>query len=201
VLAATVATAGPGGYVAVEADTPVAGGRNVTLTFAAEAASTRAGIASLRVRLPEGITGSDVSWVSGPVGWQLARTSNGYQVVGPALPVGKDATYAIKVATLPNTSLVHFPTIETFSDGHEDAWVEIGVDPSIEPEMPAQALTLTGAPASARSDMSALASTNPAAQSSSKDSHTAVYIGVGVAALLVLLAAGNLLVWRRARTQ
>jgi Domain of unkown function (DUF1775) len=63
----------------------------------------------------------------------------------PGATVGKDAAYAVKIARLPNAAVLRFPTIETYSDGHQDAWIEVGVDPNVEPQLPAPALKLTGA--------------------------------------------------------
>ena len=37
-----------------------------------------------------------------------------------------------------------FKTIHTYSDGHQDFWIETSEDPSANLEMPAPTLTLTG---------------------------------------------------------
>jgi len=107
--------------VVVSADKPRAGATDVTLSFLAEAKSSVAGIAFLRVVLPAGISSNDVTLVSAPQGWNLSATADGYNVGGPALDVGEDARYQVNVERLPlNATRLPFQTLQTYSDGRSE---------------------------------------------------------------------------------
>ncbi|HEY0700256.1 MAG TPA: DUF1775 domain-containing protein, partial [Micromonospora sp.] len=140
------ALAGPASaHVEVSADKARAGATDVTLSFAAESESTRAGIVSLRVVLPAGIAPADVTWVSGPSGWTLKPGTDGYTVTGPALKPGADAKYRVKVAALPGDARsLAFKTLQTYSDGRVDRWIEIPTGGS-KPDNPAPVLALAPA--------------------------------------------------------
>ncbi|TPQ19135.1 DUF1775 domain-containing protein [Streptomyces sporangiiformans] len=126
VLAAAVATAGPAAaHAEVEADGARALAQNVALTFSAESESDSAGISKLEVILPEGITPSDITYKEGPKGWKLAPTSRGYTVSGQKLPVGEDAEYVVTVRQLPDAKSLAFKTLQTYSDGKVDRWIEL----------------------------------------------------------------------------
>jgi uncharacterized protein YcnI len=147
-LAAGTGTAAA--HVEVDAPGAVAGTGPVTITFTAESESS-AGITAMRTQLPAGITPTDVSLATGPAGWALTPTADGFEVAGPALPSGEDAEYAVAVARLPAgvTELV-FPTVQRYADGSEDAWIERAVSGAPEPERPAPVLAVApGAPAPA----------------------------------------------------
>lgn len=119
-LATTVgiASAPAAARVLVSADKPRAGATNVTLSFRADARSTVAGIAFLRVTLPGAIAPGDVSLSAAPRSWNLSRTSDGYNIGGPALDVGEDAIYQVNVERLPSTvRQLPFDTLQTYSDG------------------------------------------------------------------------------------
>ncbi|MDI2127243.1 DUF1775 domain-containing protein [Yinghuangia seranimata] len=97
---------------------------DVTLTFGAEAESTSTGIVALRVELPQGIAPSDVTYLTGPEGWALAPSTGGYTVGGPALKVGTDASYQVKVRQLPDASSLTFKTLQAYADGRVDRWID-----------------------------------------------------------------------------
>jgi uncharacterized protein YcnI len=165
-----VLAAPAGAHVAVSADNPQAGARDVTLTFVGEAESDSAGIVSERVVLPDGITAADVSLVEAPPGWELTADSDpeGFTVAGPALPVGADATFQVMVAQLPtDATTLAFRTVETYSDGTVARWIEIAQDGD-EPEFPAPTLTLSPAetPASPSLPAATLSPTPPTATAS-----------------------------------
>lgn len=110
-IATSLAWAGPAAaHVEVSADNPQAGASDVTLTFVAESESNTEGIVSLAVVLPEGIAPEDVSWVSGPDGWELTTgevaDQPGYTAAGPQVPAGADAEYQVQIATLPDRKSV-----------------------------------------------------------------------------------------------
>jgi len=124
-----------------------AGTGPVTLRFHAESESSSAGITGVRTRLPEGIAPEDVALADGPEGWELTPTADGFELSGPGLPAGEDAEYSLTVELLPtNPTELVFPTIQVYSDGTEDAWIEPITDDVPEPEKPAPVLTVTPAP-------------------------------------------------------
>lgn len=206
-----VALASPAAaHVEVSADTSQAGAPNVTLTFVGEAESDSAGIASERVVLPAGIKPQDVTLVKAPAGWKLTANPDGFTVAGRALPVGKDATFAVKVAQLPaDATKLAFKTVETYGDGKIVRWIEIPQEGAEEPDNPAPMLTVraaatppaaeptTPAPTTAAPALSAAPTTAQAAPSSNADDATRWPLWVGGVALAVV--AGAVLILRRRR--
>lgn len=156
-LAAGTGTAAA--HVHVDAPGAVAGTGPVTLEFSA-ASEAAAGITAMRTRLPAGIAPADVSLASGPAGWTLTPTAQGFEVGGPALPSGADAEYAVTVASLPaGVTELAFPTVQVYADGTEDAWIEQEVPGGPEPELPAPVLAV--APGAAAPSTSAPAPATP----------------------------------------
>lgn len=203
-LTATAALA----HVEVESDNARALGTDVTVTFTAEAESSTAGLANFRVVLPEGISPGDVTLADAPAGWTFAATTDGYTVGGPALAVGQDAVYKVTISRLPNTDELVFKTLETYSDGHVDRWIELPQNGS-EPAHPAPVLKLTPASPGATPPASstAVTSTGPtgsvtAVASTAGDgdgSSPAVPIAVGVGVAVGVLAVAGARWWRRGR--
>ncbi|MES5820498.1 DUF1775 domain-containing protein [Streptomyces sp. RG80] len=113
-------------HVEVEADKAQALAEDVQLTFTAESESATAGITQLRVILPKGIAPSDVTYKEGPEGWKFATTDDGYTVKGPALKTGGDAEHSVVVRQLPDAKELAFKTLQTYSDGEVDRWIELG---------------------------------------------------------------------------
>lgn len=127
-LAVTVALAGPAAaHADVEAEGARALAQNVELTFSAESESSSAGITKLEVILPEGITPADITYKegSGPDGWKFAPTERGYTVSGEKLPVGEDVEYVVTVRQLPDVKSLAFKTLQSYSDGKIDRWIEL----------------------------------------------------------------------------
>ncbi|MEV5931912.1 DUF1775 domain-containing protein [Streptomyces sp. NPDC052079] len=125
-LAIAVATAGPAAaHAEVEAEGARALDQNVELTFSAESESASAGISKLEVILPKGIAPQDITYEEGPKGWKFAPTGRGYTVSGPKLAVGEDAEYAVTVRQLPDAKELVFKTLQTYSDGKVDRWIEL----------------------------------------------------------------------------
>lgn len=126
VLATAVATAGPASaHTEVEAEGARALAQDVALTFTAESESGSAGISKLEVILPEGITPSDITYKEGPKGWKFAPTGRGYTVSGTKLAVGEDVEYVVSVRQLPDAKSLAFKTLQTYSDGKVDRWIEL----------------------------------------------------------------------------
>jgi hypothetical protein len=139
--------AGPASaHVRVEADRAEAGATDVTLTFTAGAESKTSGIASLRTTLPEGIAPDDVSLVSGPKGWKLKATDDGFIVSGIALPQGEDATYAVKFAKLPaDAKRLALKTVERYGNGDVERWDDTSKSVAKEEENAAPVIELRAA--------------------------------------------------------
>jgi hypothetical protein len=132
-------------HVEVEAE-PAVGGAAAVVTFSAEAESPSSGIKSVQIILPAGIAPSDVSLKSGPPGWTLTPTADGYTVAGPALPRGRDAEHAITVKALPNQPQVVFKALVTYANNSVDRWIEEPSTANPNPDQPAPILKLTPGP-------------------------------------------------------
>lgn len=148
-LGLVLAGAGPvSAHVEASAPGAQAGSGPVTVAFDAEAESTTAGIAGVKGQLPPGILPEQVSLASGPAGWALVPTPDGYEVGGPAIAPGEDLAFGITIERLPlDATELPFKTLLRYSDGREDAWIELPTEAVPEPENPAP--TITVAPAAA----------------------------------------------------
>ncbi|MCF6745000.1 DUF1775 domain-containing protein [Blastococcus sp. KM273128] len=134
-------------HVEAAAEGAQAGTGPVTVSFLAEAESTTAGIVGVKAQLPAGIPPASVSLASGPPGWVLTATPDGYEVSGPDIGPGVDLKYGITIAMLPrDTTELPFKTLLRYSDGREDAWIELPTDANPDPEQPAPAITVAPAP-------------------------------------------------------
>lgn len=123
---AVLLTAGPAAaHVEVESEKARALAENVEIRFEAESESDTAGIAELRVVLPEGIGPEDVVYGEGPAGWKFTASDDGYTVKGPAVKTGENAEYSVVVKQLPDAKELAFKTLQTYSDGHVDRWIEL----------------------------------------------------------------------------
>ncbi len=129
-------------HVEVEADPAEAGSTNAVVTFSAEAESSTAGIASVRVVLPAGIAPADVTLKAAPSGWTLTTNADGYTVGGKALAKGKQAVHSVTVARLPDSTSLVFKTLVNYSDGTVDRWIEEPTTANPNPENPAPVLKL-----------------------------------------------------------
>ncbi|MFD9111333.1 DUF1775 domain-containing protein [Streptomyces bottropensis] len=125
-FAVAVATAGPAAaHAEVEAEGARALDQNVDLTFSAESESASAGITELEVILPKGIVPADLTYKKGPDGWKFTPTARGYTVSGAKLPVGEDVEYVVTVRQLPDAKSLAFKTLQSYSDGNVDRWIEL----------------------------------------------------------------------------
>ncbi|MER5225359.1 DUF1775 domain-containing protein [Streptomyces flaveus] len=130
-FAVAVATAGPAAaHADVEAEGARALDQNVALTFSAESESASAGISKLEVILPKGIAPGDITYKEGPDGWKLTPTDRGYTVSGPKLDVGEDAEHVVTVRQLPDAKSLAFKTVQSYSDGKVDRWIELDEEES-----------------------------------------------------------------------
>jgi hypothetical protein len=135
-------------HVEVSASGPAQAGTGpVTLVFSAESESSSAGIVSIQTQLPVGIAPEDVTLAGGPAGWTLTPTTDGFEVAGPDIGPGVDAEFSVTIARLPADSTeLAFPTLQRYSDGREDAWIEPVTDALPDPEKPAPVLRVAPAP-------------------------------------------------------
>ena len=212
-LGLVLAGAGPvSAHVEASAQGAQAGTGPVTVTFFAEAESTTAGIVSVKTQLHEGVLPEWVSLASGPTGWTLAPTADGYEIGGPDIGPGVDLEFAITIGQLPpDITELPFKTLLRYSDGREDAWIELPSASNPDPQMAAPTIAVAPAPApqettTAPSSSSAAASgatstpapadTDEAAQQSSEDDGS---FGIGLIAVIVLVLAalaGAVWFWR-----
>ena len=137
--------------------------------------------------------------------------------LGTALPAGEDTTYAIRIAQLPAVRSLAFKSIQSYSDGRQDSWIELPAAGGGEPDMPAPVLTLapaaaapttTAAPttappttAPATSAPASTPSTSPAAaaQNTSDDGGNSAILWI-VLAVVVLAMAGGAVWWFQRRS-
>ncbi|MFJ3102365.1 DUF1775 domain-containing protein [Streptomyces sp. NPDC086835] len=124
-VAAVLAAAAPAfAHVEVTAKDARALATDVRLEFMAESESASAGITKLQVFLPDGIKPADVTYADGPKDWKLTREERTFTVSGPAVATGKDAEFAVTIRQLPNTESLVLKTLQTYSDGRIDRWIE-----------------------------------------------------------------------------
>lgn len=213
VAAAVLLTAGPAAaHVEVDADKAQALAENVTLRFNAESESAKAGIAELRVVLPKGMSPADVAYGQGPKGWTFTANEDGYTVKGPAVAVGKNAEYSVTVRQLPDAKELAFKTLQTYSDGSVDRWIELdesggGDEHGHGHGSPAPVLKLkaaapgakpvppspTASPTPSETAPTPSPSKTPSAAAGKKDDNglpAGAWVGIGAAAVVALAAVG-----------
>ena len=206
-LLGAVLLAGPAlAHVQVVPAKAEAGASDVVLHFSAEAESPSAGIKSLRVVLPAGIAPADVRLVSGPAGWRMRATTDGYQLAGAALPTGKDAAWAVTVRKLPDATAAVFKTLVTYANGAVDRWIEVPPAGGPEPANPAPVLILTrpkGAPATTAPAPTSAPTSPPSTQAASAapaaEGGGATWTWVALAVAVVAAAIIGLRLARRSR--
>jgi hypothetical protein len=187
VLGAGVAAA----HVEVSADPPVEGASNAAVTFTAEAESPAAGIASISVALPAGITSADVHLTRAPDGWRLTPTADGYDVAGPAQPTGQEVIYTIVVNRLPDVASLTFKTVVTYANGDADHWIDVPTTAAPNPDHPAPVLRLEpGTPGSSPTSPSPAPSvtSTPAAAPGPPDTSWWMFLVFAAVALAAIAA-------------
>jgi len=118
---------------------------DATVTVNAEAESRTAGISGVRIQLPAGLPPGDFRLVSGPAGWRAGGGQQVLQVRGPGLPVGRDLRLSFRVRQLPATRQLVLKTVQSYTDGRQDSWIEVPAVGGPEPDFPAPVLTLAAA--------------------------------------------------------
>jgi hypothetical protein len=163
------------------------------------------------VVLPEGIAPADVTYGEGPKGWKFTAGDDGYTVEGPALKAGVNAEYSVVVKQLPDAEKPAFKTLQTYSDGRIDRWIELDQDgenpaptlklrpaaPGAKPASPSPAESETAS--SSPTPVETEPSSSPAAEAKEKDDDsglsTGAWVGIGVA--VVVVAGGAVYAVRR----
>ncbi|MGY1764538.1 YcnI family protein [Geodermatophilus sp. SYSU D00779] len=177
-LAAALAGAGAASaHVGVSSTDAAAGGFG-KLTFRVPNESDTASTVALRISIPA--ESAMASLRAQPVpGWTVSTTtsdlatpleSHGEQVTsyvsvvefraadGGGIRPGEFQEFALSGGPFPEADQVSFPTVQTYDDGTESAWIEPTVEGQAEPEHPAPVLTLaeattgTAAPTTAAAD-------------------------------------------------
>lgn len=207
-----LASAGPAGaHVEASAEGAQAGAGPVTVAVLAEAESTTAGIVGAKTQLPANVLPEWVSLASGPAGWTLAATPDGYEVGGPDIGPGVDLEFSVTIGQLPR-DITELPlkTLLRYSDGREDAWIELPTPDNPQPEKPAPIIAV--APAAPEATTTAPSSPAPstpsaenttsaepredAAQSSTEDGSTSTGWIAAIVVLVAAALAGGLWFWR-----
>jgi uncharacterized protein YcnI len=144
--AAVLTAAGPAlAHVEVAAAPARALATDATLTMTAEAESRTAGITGVRIQLPAGLVAADLRLAGGPAGWRLTGSGAVVDVRGPALPVGRSLRLGLRVRQLPAGERLVLKTIQSYSDGRQDAWIEVPSDSVPDPDQPAPVVRLQAA--------------------------------------------------------
>ncbi len=184
----------------------------VVVGFKAEAESSTAGIASIRTQLPDGVLPEWASLASGPPGWSLTTTADGFQLQGPALPVHTDAEYGIRFGQLPtDRAQLNFRTWVRYTDGHEDAWIQEPTPVDPDPASPAPSIKVatvpgggTGSPAPGEATPlggAATASSSAAPAPAASGTSTGAVAGLVVLGVLAVAAVGVGIWYLRARSR
>jgi periplasmic copper chaperone A len=163
-LAAAVATAGVASAHVTVSSADAAPGGFGKLTFRVPNESDTASTVALRISIPEEAAMASLRYEAEP-GWTVTTTtsnlqtpleSHGEQVTsyvsvvefraedGGGIRPGEFAEFALSGGPIPDVEQVGFPTVQTYSDGTEAAWIEPTVEGQAEPERPAPVLTLAG---------------------------------------------------------
>ncbi|MFH9982393.1 DUF1775 domain-containing protein [Streptomyces sp. NPDC017179] len=222
-VAAVVAAADPAlAHTEVEAENARALAQTVTLDFHAASESSSAGITKVEVILPKGITPADIAYKEGPRGWKFDTTSRGYTVSGSKLAIGEDAEFSVTVRQLPDARELVFKTLQSYSDGRVDRWIELddsgddghghghpaptlklgAAEPGAKPVSPSPtAEATTAAPAGASPNEQSNPTGTPSAKEAAEESDgedggmsPAALTGIGA---VVLLALGGGVWWFR----
>ena len=224
--ALAVALAGAGAaaaHVGVSSTDAAAGGFG-KLTFRVPNESDTASTVALRIAIPE--ESAMASLRAQPVpGWTVSTTtsdlatpleSHGEQVTsyvsvvefraadGGGIRPGEFQEFALSGGPFPEGDQLSFPTVQTYDDGSESAWIEPTVEGQAEPEHPAPVLALTtGGPADAAHGAAPSPATTGTDTAAASTGHTEA--GPGALALLVSIVAlftglaGVVLGWRAGR--
>jgi uncharacterized protein YcnI len=224
-LAAALAGAGAAAaHVGVSSTDATAGGFG-KLTFRVPNESDTASTVALRISVPEESAMASLRVQPVP-GWTVSTTtselptpleSHGEQVTsyvsvvefravdGGGIRPGEFQEFALSGGPFPEGDQLSFPTVQTYDDGSESAWIEPTVEGQAEPEHPAPVLALaaTGTADAAHGAAASSPTTTGTDTAAASTGHTEA--GPGALALLVSIGAlftglaGVVLGWRAGR--
>jgi uncharacterized protein YcnI len=213
VVIALVALAAPAGAHVSINPAEAAQGSTTTIALMTEDESTTSDTVMVDVKLPDEVASASVS-VEPTDGWtaQLVRSSTGavseviWTTTTPA--PGDGGPFTITLGPLPaQGSELRFPTIQTYGDGTEDAWIEPPLPGGGEPEHPAPTLKLTAAPGGSTTSTTAASITAtssgvtttaaPATTAAKKDDDSKLPLIAAVVVVLALVAGIGLYVRSR----
>ncbi|PAZ15796.1 hypothetical protein CLM62_11835 [Streptomyces sp. SA15] len=163
-----------------------------------------------------------MAYREGPKGWKFTAGDDGYTVKGPAVKVGEDAEYSVVVRQLPDAKELAFKTLQTYSDGKIDRWIELGeasggghgneapvlelkaAAPGAKPVSPSPSESESPSASPTPTAEETSVSPSPQAADTEKDDDGGLSAGAWtgiVAAILVAVAAVVFVVRRRGSTQ
>ena len=208
-VASVVAATGASAHVTVSSADAAAGGYG-KLTFRVPNESDTASTVALRISVPE--DGAMASLRAQPVpGWTVTTTSaqlaepvevHGQEIstyvsvvefradAGGGIAPGQFQEFSLSGGPFPDAGTLSYPTVQTYSDGTESAWIEPTVDGQEEPENPAPVLTLASDGAASDGAASDGAAAETPAASSGEHGHGGPVSNepAGLALFLAILA-------------
>jgi periplasmic copper chaperone A len=208
VTVAAVASA----HVTVSSADAAAGGFG-KLTFRVPNESNTASTVSIRIQIPEEAPLASLRAQPVP-GWTVTLTtsdleepieSHGQEISsyvsvvefraedGGGIRPGEFQEFALSGGPFPDVEQVSYPTVQTYSDGSESAWIEPTVGDE-EPEHPAPTLTLTAA-----SDEAPAIGTDTATASEDTDDSSPAGLALFIAVLALLVGIAGVVLGFRAQ--
>ncbi len=220
-LVALVAVAGGASAHVTVASPDAAPGGYGKLVFRVPNESDTASTVAIRIQIPEEAAMASLQ-IQPVTGWTATTTTanlaepleaHGQEITsyvsvvefraedGGGVRPGQFQEFALAGGPFPDAEQVAFPTVQTYSDGSESAWIEPTIEGQAEPESPAPVLPLaadpTGTPAAPTSD-AATSEASSAHGASASDQPGALALLLAILALLVG-STGAFLGWRAHR--
>jgi periplasmic copper chaperone A len=216
-LAVLVTSAGlAAAHVSVSSADAAAGGFG-KLTFLVPNESDTASTVAVRIQIPEEAAMASLRTTPVP-GWTATTTTSGLEepleadgqeireyvsVVefraedGGGIQPGQFQEFALAAGPLPEIDRITFPTVQSYSDGSESAWIEPSVDGQKEPDRPAPVLSLTaGEPAGSTATPTGQAADGGHAEATSEPAGLALFLSI----LALLTGVGGVVLgWRAGR--
>jgi periplasmic copper chaperone A len=183
------------------------------LTFRVPNESDTASTVVLRIQIPEEAALASLSVQPVP-GWTVTTTTtdleepidnHGQEISsyvsvvefraddGGGIRPGEFQEFALSGGPFPDVDSVSFPTVQTYSDGSESAWIEPTVGDE-EPEHPAPTLTLTAA-----ADEAPATGTDTASASEDTDDSSPAGLALFIAVLALLVGIAGVVLGFRAQ--
>ncbi|MGY1830233.1 YcnI family protein [Geodermatophilus sp. SYSU D01180] len=216
-VASVVVAATASAHVTVSSADAAAGGYG-KLTFRVPNESDTASTVSVRISIPEDEALASLRTLPVP-GWTVVTTSaelpepvdnHGTQMTsyvsvvefradaGGGIAPGQFQEFSLSGGPFPDADTLSFPTVQTYSDGTESAWIEPTVEGQEEPENPAPTLTLTAASEDAAATGTAAATDGHAHDTGVSNEPAGLALFLAILALAVGLA-GVVLGYRAGR--